>query len=317
MIILSIFAIIAGIIGFAIMNSFYKADNDLKACKVLRIVIPVVCALVLIISFICSSISIIDSTEIGVVRTFGKINDTITSGLHFVNPISDTVTTYDLKIHIQDLSFESYTKDAQAIAIAADVQYQLDPAKIIDVATDYGTYDVLESKLVKDIEENIKAVLARYSAMPLLENRSQVSPEVYEYLKTLENRYPVTIVSAVVRDVSFSDAFEASVEAKMTAEQDALRAEEEARKAIIEAERDRDVAQVQAEAAKAKAQGEADARVIEAQGEADALEITREALENMPENWITQMYIEKWSGNLPQIMMTDDSNMLISPQIGE
>ena len=50
-------------------------------------------------------------------------------------------------------------------------------------------------------------------------------------------------------NLDFSDAFEASVEAKMTAEQDALRAEQEKKTAVVKAEQAKEVAAIEAEAA--------------------------------------------------------------------
>lgn len=58
------------------------------------------------------------------------------------------------------------------------------------------------------------------------------------------------------------------------------------------------------------------AAIAKAKGEAESLEITRQALQNMPETWIQQQYLEKWDGVLPKIM-TDGSNLMITPNLGE
>lgn len=257
-------------------------------------------AILLIVSLI-SSIRIIDSTEIGVIKTFGEISGTIDEGLHFVNPFTDKVTTYDLRVHVKEASFASYTKDAQPLTAAIEYQYELDPAYVMEVAQKYGSYEILESKLCNIVEERAKIVFARYSAMNLLENRSKLSAEVDTEVTNVENMFHVTFTSVIIRDIDFSEAFEASVEAKMEAEQNALKAEQEKKQAVIKAEEAREVAAIEAEA-----------KVLEAQGEADALKITREALEQMPNTWIEQMYLEKWNGVLPQIV-TDNSSLMINP----
>lgn len=107
-----------------------------------------------------------------------------------------------------------------------------------------------------------------------------------------------------MKDIDFSDAFEQAVEAKMQAEQNALRAENEKQEAITRAEQEREVARVEAEAA-----------VLAAEGEARALEITREALENMPDTWIAQQYLEKWDGKLPQFITGDGSGLMLTPNL--
>lgn len=259
---------------------------------------------ILLIVALIAGVRIVDATEIGVVKTFGEISGTIDQGLHLVNPFTDKVTMYDLRVHVKEAQFASYTKDAQPLTASIEYQYQLDPAYVIEIAQKYGSYDILESKLCNIVEERAKIVFARYSAMNLLENRSRLSAEVDTEVTNVEEMFHVTFTSVIIRDIDFSDAFEASVEAKMEAEQNALKAEQEKKQAIIKAEEAREVAAI-----------EADAKVLEAQGEADALKITQEALRNMPASWIQQMWIEKWNGELPQIT-SDNSNLMLNPSLG-
>lgn len=303
------FGIIMLILAVAvfIVGSFFvkdgkkdKYEDKINIGKLLKKCAAIPIALLLIVSVI-SGIRIVDSTEIGVVKTFGEISGTIDEGLHIVNPFTDRVTMYDLRVHVKEASFASYTKDAQPLTAAIEYQYELDSAYVMEVAQKYGSYEILESKLCNIVEERAKIVFARYSAMNLLENRSKLSAEVDAEVTNVEEMFHVTFTSVIIRDIDFSDAFEASVEAKMEAEQNALKAEQEKKKAVIKAEENREVAQIEAEA-----------KVLEAQGEADSLKITQEALEKMPDTWIQQMYLEKWNGELPQIV-SDNSNLMITP----
>lgn len=224
------------------------------------------------------------------------------SGLNLVNPISDSVTTYDLRVHVRQASFASYTKDAQPLTASIEYQYALDKDNVMDVALEYGTYDVLEAKLDNVVQERAKIVFAKYSAMTLLENRATLSTEVSEEVETIEELYHVNFTSVIVQDIDFSDAFEASVEAKMTAEQDALRAEQEKKTAVVKAEQEAEVAAIEAEAA-----------IARAEGEAEAMRITREALQNMPDAYIQQMWIEKWNGELPAVQAGDSASVIVNP----
>ena len=96
----------------------------------------------------------------------------------------------------------------------------------------------MEQKLQAAVEERAKIVFARYGAMTLLENRATLSAQVQEEVKELEGLFPVNFTQVVVKDIDFSDAFEQAVEAKMQAEQNALRAENEKQEAITRAEQD-------------------------------------------------------------------------------
>lgn len=260
---------------------------------------------ILIIVLVIGGIRVVDETEVGVVKTFGEISGTVDSGLNFINPLTQKVTMYDLRVHVRESSFASYTKDAQPLTAAIEYQYALNPAFAEDVAREYGSYEILETKLSNIVEERAKIVFAHYSAMPLLENRSNLSTEVAEEVKTIENLFHVTFTSVVVKDIDFSDAFEASVEAKMTAEQAALKAEQDKKTAIIQAEQKKEVAAITAEAA-----------IAQAKGEAEALEITRQALQNMPDTWVQQLWIEKWNGKLPTTQAGSDAAIIVNPNIG-
>lgn len=266
--------------------------------------IVAVCAGIAVLATLIGGVKIMDQTEIGIVKVFGKVDHTISGGLNFVNPVSNTVEVMDLCVHVREASFASYTKDAQPLTAAIEYQYEPIAAQAMQIVSQYGSYEILETKLQAAVEERAKIVFARYGAMTLLENRATLSAQVQEEVKELEELFPVNFTQVVVKDIDFSDAFEQAVEAKMQAEQNALRAENEKQEAITRAEQEREVARVEAEAA-----------VLAAEGEARALEITREALENMPDTWIAQQYLEKWDGKLPQFITGDGSGVMLAPDL--
>lgn len=287
-------------------DSYYAKEykNFIKGLKFIRFIVCVISSIIIALILILNSIRIVDQTEIGVVRTFGQISGTIDGGLNFVNPLTDTVAFYDTKVHKQEREFASYTMDAQPVAASTEFQYELHKERIIEVASEYGSYESLEDKLGNMVEERVKIVLAKYSAMTLLENRSNLSTEVSIEVEKLEDIYPINFTSIIIRDVAFSDAFEESVEAKMTAEQNALKAEQDKKTAVIKAEQEREVAAIEAEAA-----------ISKAEGEAKAMQITREALQNMPNAYIQQMWIEKWNGELPTVQSGEGVSVIVNPNI--
>ena len=266
--------------------------------------IVAVCAGIAVLATLIGGVKIMDQTEIGIVKVFGKVDHTISGGLNFVNPVSNTVEVMDLCVHVREASFASYTKDAQPLTAAIEYQYEPIAAQAMNIVSQYGSYEILEQKLQAAVEERAKIVFARYGAMTLLENRATLSAQVQEEVKELEALFPVNFTQVVVKDIDFSDAFEQAVEAKMQAEQNALRAENEKQEAITRAEQEREVARVEAEAA-----------VLAAEGEARALEIIRESLENMPDTWIAQQYLEKWDGKLPQFITGDGSGVMLAPDL--
>ena len=313
MIVLLVILAIIAVVGLVVVTAIRKGldpknEYERKARNTLGVVRGVLvggCVAIFVIAMLVGGIKIIDQTEVGVVKTFGRVDHTISGGLNFVNPISDTIEVMDLRVHVREASFASYTKDAQPLTAAIEYQYEPDASRAMDIVKQYGSYEIMETKLGAAVEERAKIVFASYSAMPLLENRSTLSAQVQDEVKELEALFPVNFTQVVVKDIDFSDAFEQAVEAKMQAEQNALRAENEKQEAITRAEQEREAARVEAEAA-----------VLRAQGEADALAITREALENMPETWVAQQYLEKWDGKLPQLITGDGSGVMLTPDLG-
>lgn len=45
--------------------------------------------------------------------------------------------------------------------------------------------------------------------------------------------------------------------------------------------------------------------------------IVLRALENMPDTWIAQQYLEKWDGKLPQLITGDGSGVMLTPNLGD
>lgn len=301
MIFFTILMLILAVGSFTILTYINKKTDS---CKILSRAVPAFLLVILLLVFGVRGIQIIDQTEVGVVRTFGTVTDTIDSGLHFVNPITQQVSMYDLRIHVRGADFATYTKDAQPVDVGVEYQYEPQTDRIMEIASQYGSYEILETKIAKAVEERTKIVIARYSAMTLLENRSNLSFEVDEEVSKLEDTFPVRFTSVVVANLDFSDAFEASVEAKMTAEQDALRAEQEKKTAVVKAEQAKEVAAIEAEA-----------EIAKAKGEAEAMKITKEALASMPDEYIQSMYLERWNGELPQIV-TEGSGLMLTPNLG-
>lgn len=277
-------------------NSLLKAGKIVKLCSL----VPV---LFLTVAIIINGIWVIDSTEVGVVKHLGEIHGTVEEGLNFVNPLFDSVSKYDLRVHKAEAEFASYTKDAQPLTATIESQFSLQKDYAEEIARTYGSQEMMESKLANIIEERAKIVFARYSAMTLLENRSKLSAEVEAEMTNVEQMFHVNFTSVVVRDVDFSDAFENSVEQKMEAEQKALKAEQEKKEAVIRAEQSEEVAKI-----------EARAKIAEAEGEAEALKIKKEALESMPDTYIAQLYLETWDGKLPSVM-SEGSSLMLTPNI--
>lgn len=114
MIILFAILAIAAIAGFAIptaiRNGLPKENYTCDARRKLtltRYVIVGACAAIAVLVTLAMGIRVIDQTEVGVVKTFGKVDRQIYGGLNFLNPISDTLEIMDCRVHVREVSFDS------------------------------------------------------------------------------------------------------------------------------------------------------------------------------------------------------------------
>lgn len=225
----------------------------------------------LLVFFIPGSFHTVEAGEVAVVKHLGDIKEVRSAGTYFDFWITEKYETYDAKVQTLDIQDNAYSKDAQTMDLTMTVQYQIDTDKVKEIATTYGSLEALSTKIRSVSIERAKSVLSVYSAMEIIETRASISPKVEEAIKSaISENYYVTINTAVLTNIDFSDAFEQTVEQKMIAEQQQLKAQYEAEKAKIEAEAAAQVAKIQAEAELSVARLAAEARLAAAEGDAKA-----------------------------------------------
>lgn len=258
-------------IGIYRINDSY-GDTPPVSAKVMKWVgLPVGIVFLLVTFFIPGSFRTVEAGEIAVVKYLGKVDDVRTAGTYFDFWIVKSYDVYDAKVQTLDIKDYAYSKDAQTMDLTMTVQYQIDTGKIKQIATTYGSLEALSAKISSVSIERTKSVLSSYSAMEIIETRAAISPEVEQTIKgAISESYYVMINTAVLTNIDFSDAFEQTVEQKMIAEQEQLKAQYEAEKAKIEAEAKAEVARIQAEGELTVAKLAAQARMEAAKGDAQA-----------------------------------------------
>lgn len=228
---------------------------------------------VLILAFIAIPFSFrtVDTGEVVVVKHLGEAKGVRSAGTYFDFWLTETYNRYDAKVQNVEILTAAYSSDAQTMDVAMTLQYQIMPDKVIEIAKQYGSLEVLESRILSIATEKTKSVLSSYKAMDIISDRASMSPNVEEVIKNaIADEYYVTISTVVLTNIDFSDAFERAVEDKMIAEQKQLQAEYENNTKVA-------AAKAEAEAAIQKAEGEAQAKLKEAQAEIEIAKAKAEA----------------------------------------
>lgn len=301
----------------------------------------VIGCIVLSLAFLCVPFSIrtVDAGEIAVVKSMGKITGTREAGTHFDFWMLNSYDKYDTKVRQVDITTASYSKDSQPIDLQMVVQYQVNSADAKTIALTYGGLSALESRIQSVTIEKTKSIISQYSAENLISQRPVLSEQVTKEVgAALANGYYITVTNIALTNIDFSDAFEASVEAKMIAEQTKLQKDYENEAAEAAAETAKKVAEMQADAEayakEAAAKAEAEAIRIKAEADAEALnvqalevarmlgftEIDEFGNEVIKEGADTEMikayieyikYLESWNGELPDTVVGDNVGILL------
>ena len=302
----------------------------------------------ILVAVVPASFHTVNSGEIAVVKHLGEARIVRTAGTYFDLWLTETYEIYDAKVQNMDITTQAYSKDAQTMDILMTVQYKIDESKAIDIANQYGSIDILANRIESIATEKAKATLSAYSAMEIIETRSNISPTVETVIKGAVNEeYCVDIVAVVLTNIDFSEAFEKTVEDKMIAEQEKLKAQYEKETAIVNAEKELAVAKLAAQAKIEKAKADAEAEIEVSRAEAKAIqlksiEIARALGFNIAENIITDEdgaatveyyidfegksadeisliteylkyadYLAKWDGKLPTVVSGDSATVMI------
>ena len=281
----------------------------------------------LVIAFIIVPFSFhtVNTGELAVVRHLGKITDVRDAGTNFDLWFVNKYEKYDTKVQNVDIVTAAYSSDAQTMEIAMTLQYQIMPDKVIDIATQYGSLEILQSRIQSIAIEKTKAVLSSYKAMDIIAQRASISPAVEDAIKdAIGEEYFVKVNTVVLSNIDFSDAFEQAVEDKMIAEQAKLKADYENEKKVAAAEADAAAKLKEAQAQIEIAQAAADAKLKEAlaqkaiaEAEAEALLIKAEAeaaankiiAESVTQELLDKILAENWDGKLPDTYVGDGSDL--------
>ncbi len=222
--------------------------------------------------FIPFSIHTVDTGEVAVVKHLGKATAVRTPGTYFDFWMTEQYATYDAKVQNLLIDANTYSKDAQTMDIAMVVQYSIKADKALNIAEQYGSLDSLGKRISSVAEATTKSTLSSCSAMEIIENRGSISVQVEGEVKAvIDDTFFVNIEKVVLTNIDFSDAFEQTVEDKMIAEQEKLKAEYEKETALVKAQQELEVAKLQAEARIATAKGDAEAQLLIARAEANAI----------------------------------------------
>lgn len=227
-------------------------------------------------------IASVDTGHVGVVKTFGKVEDyTFDSGFHLKAPWN-SVTQINNQVQKTTIELPCFSSDIQEVNTTYTVNYQIAKGNAQNLYRDIGV-NYLETVVNPTIQETVKTIIARYTAEELIGKRAEVAVEIETLLTTNLARYNIDVSSTAIENMDFTDSFTAAVEAKAVAAQQKLQAQIEQDRLTMEAQQAAERAKVeaaaQAEVNKINANAQAEVDKIKAEADAKVAEISANAAE--------------------------------------
>lgn len=234
-------------------NRVEHVEYPLKKFCTLALILGIVLG-ALFTSFGC--IASVDTGHVGIVRTFGKVeNYTYDSGMHLKAPWH-SVVQMDNRVQKATVALPCFSSDIQEVNTVYTVNYQISKTNAQDLYRNVGV-NYLETVVTPAIQESVKTVMAKYTAENLIGQRETLASEIETFLAAQLEEYNIEVVSSAIEDMDFTDSFTNAVEAKQVAaqnklqaqivqEQKTMEAQQEAARKKIEAEAAAEVAKIQA-----------------------------------------------------------------------
>lgn len=220
----------------------------------------------------------IDQTQRGVVLRNGALVRTMDPGLHWRTPLVEHVVKMNVSFVKEEVQAAASSKDLQNANTTVSINYQVDVSKVAQLYTEYEN-DHSDRVVAPAIQEAVKAATAKYTAEELVTKRELVKAEIGDSLKKTLSPHNIEVKEFFITDFKFSEQFNVAIEAKVKAEQDALKAQNDLK----------------------RVQFEADQRVATAEAEAKAIRLSSDAANNqryieLKRLEVQQKFAEKWNG---------------------
>jgi len=269
----------------------------------------------------------VPSGTVGVEKTWSKVNpQPVSEGLVWYNPIWTDIGLVSTQPESFAAEAKGSSRDLQNVKTTVTVTVGVNGALAPKLIASIGTLERFSKTiLAPGIQESVKAITAGYTAEHLITDRATVKKQIDEaiagyvekVLKEKDVENAVLIQQVAITNFEFSHEFDASIESKVKAEQDALRAVNEKTKRITESQaaaiEKQNAADASAYTTTVNAKAEADAITANSLAKAAALDREGQMLAKNP-LVVELRKIERWDGILPRYSLGSSQSLIQLPQ---
>ncbi|MBI3940906.1 MAG: prohibitin family protein [Acidobacteria bacterium] len=220
----------------------------------------------------------IGAGERGILLRFSAVTGRVYGeGLYFIWPIMERVVKVDIKLQKEQVPATAASKDLQTVSSDVALNFHINPEKVALIYQEVGL-DFKARIIDPTLQESVKAITAKFTAEELITKREIVKEEIRNLLRDTLASNGIIVDEFNIVSFNFSESFNDAIEAKVTAEQQALAVKNKLEQIKFEAEQ----------------------KIAEARGKAEAIKVESEALRSNPAI-LELRALEKWNGILPQV----------------
>ncbi len=217
----------------------------------------------------------------------------------------EEIKQVDIREQVYATTTDAYTSDTQTVQeLSLKLNYSYDRTQLSNLIREVGISNVESKLLIQNVAKITKNEIGKIKAEELVQSRADVQQKIENELTPLLAEKGIIVQSFAIENLSFDDAFEQSIQAKVIAAQDALKMENKTK------EKEEEAKQIVI-----AAQAEADSQKLAADAQAYAIQVVQEQLKNSPD-YIDYLKITNWNGVLPQVM-SDGINPFLVLDSGE
>ena len=272
------------------------------------------------LALLSNALVFIEPQEVGVVESLvspqGYRDRPLRSGLRWIVPFLEQVFRYPIYFQTYTMSgkptegqnfgndeITSRTSDGQEVSLDTSIIFRLDAEQVIQIHIDWqGRY--IEDFIRPLMRGLIRTKVSQFTVDEVNSSRRlDLERDLSDEVQTALEDKGFVMDRFLLRNITFSPEYAATVEQKQVAQQQTIQKDYEAeqirRLAAGEADRIRTIAEAEAEAVRVKAQAEA-----------EALKVIAEALADRPD-LITYRYIDKLGPGIKVMLVPNNTPYLL------
>lgn len=191
-----------------------------------------------------------------------------------------------------DESITANSREGVAVSVDVSLSYTLDAIKVPDIYVKYRSdiTGIQNTYLRQSVRQSVQDTFGDYSVEEIYGPKKQeIAGKVLAALVAGVGKDGFNFSQFTINEIRLPDAVMSSINQKIQAGQDALKAEQILKQKTVEAQQK-----------VAEAKGNADARLTNAKAEAEAIKIQAAAIQSQGgADYVTLQAISKWDGKLP------------------